>query len=134
LEALLSFCAWKPWQHHDIKDFAREYMSEDVPGVALQWLLFGHNRAVYSEDAPLALRFTRRANMLDRITKTMFYCRRVCGHLSAHFPVYTAVEGGGNTTRVAIGMAQTRTTMAFPVNFTRALGDDYFRYVSAPTP
>jgi hypothetical protein len=69
--------------------------------------------------------------MLDRITKTMFYCARVCGHLSAHFPVYTPGEDGGNATRVAIGMATQHRTMPFPVNFTRAMGDDYFRYVRA---
>ncbi len=34
-------------QHYDIKDYARAHLSEEVPGVALQWLFFGHNNHMY---------------------------------------------------------------------------------------
>jgi hypothetical protein len=39
-------CMRRCAQHNDIKDFAREYLSDKVPGVALQWLFFGHNSQV----------------------------------------------------------------------------------------
>ena len=47
-------------QFYDIKDMARKYISSSTPGLALQWLFFGHNNKEYTEDVPLPTRFTRR--------------------------------------------------------------------------
>jgi hypothetical protein len=43
---------------------ARAYLTPDTPGLALQWLFFGHNDQVYTRDEPVVTRFIRRnANM-----------------------------------------------------------------------
>ena len=74
--------------HSDIKAYASEYMSASVPGIALQWLTFGHNNQVYTRDEPLSVRFTRRASHLFKTVKTMFVCAYVKSHHSPHFPHY----------------------------------------------
>ncbi len=56
-------------QHHDIKDFARAYMTPNVPGVALPWLFFGHNDQV----PPLPSHCARARTSLPRMNAACRY-------------------------------------------------------------
>ena len=76
-------------------------MSPTVPGVALPWLFFGHSNHVYTEDAPLSVRFTRRADSLV-CSKTMFLCSQVDAHPHAHYPRYVQLPNNGSQ-YIAIG-------------------------------
>ena len=74
--------------HYDIKHFAAQYISESSPGIALQWLTFGHSRQLFSRDQPLSVRFTHRASHLFKTIKTLFGCAWVERHWSPHYPIY----------------------------------------------
>ncbi len=74
--------------HSDLKDYAAAYISPSVPGIALQWLMFGHNDQLYARDKPLSVRFTRRGKRLRGIVKTMFGCAYTWHHPHPHHPVY----------------------------------------------
>lgn len=87
---------------YDIKDFARNYLSPTVPGVALPWLFFGHSNHVYMEDVPLSVRFTQRAPRLV-CSKTMFLCSQVYAHPHAHYPRYRRFETRSKEQYIAIG-------------------------------
>jgi hypothetical protein len=41
-------------------DLARKYVTADTPGLAIQWLFFGHNDQIYTKDEPVVTRFIRR--------------------------------------------------------------------------
>ena len=86
--------------HHDVKDFAAQYINDRVPGVGLQWLMFGHNGNVHTADEPLSMRFTRRSVKLTYTVKTMFGCAFVRRHDHAHYPIYNHTNRNG---KVMIG-------------------------------
>ncbi len=48
------------WQWTNIMDLARKYVTADTPGLAIQWLFFGHNDQIYTKDEPVVTRFIRR--------------------------------------------------------------------------
>jgi hypothetical protein len=74
-----------------------------VPGVALPWLYFGHSDHVYTGDAPLSMRFTRRGTRFSD-SKAMFLCSEVETHTHAHYPRYRhRTDALGRPTVVAIG-------------------------------
>ncbi len=81
-----------------------------MPGLALPWLFFGHSNHVYTEDAPLSVRFTRRVDYLV-CSKTMFLCSHVYAHPHAHYPRYRPLPNNGSQ-YIAIGTDPDRFRMS----------------------
>ncbi len=65
----------------DSVDFRR------ASGLAMQWLVFGHNDAVTAVDAPVSQRFTRHNARLDRLVRTMFLCGDTINQTHPHYVV-----------------------------------------------